>query len=121
MSFAMSRADAQRLHAILDEHVGVYRMDTMTPTAERIRQTKEDEFIEAYSTSIPEDYWFQGFGCHNAHLIFDSASGLRVEARNDSNVQAWLDRDVNPLLRDFNHRAVDLVDDEGNIVKGHTE
>lgn len=119
MSFAMSREDAQRLHSILDDHVGVFRMEYMSDRAENIRKTKEQEFLELYSTEIPEEYWFQGFGCNSAHLVFGSASGLRVESRIDESTQEWLDEKVNPLLRSFNHYAVDLMDDDGNIVKGH--
>lgn len=115
----MSQEHAEQLLHILDEHVGYYRYADMPARAEEIRQRKVEEFLTAYTTSIPAELWFQGFGCDSVHLVFDSKSGLHLESRLNNDVQEWFDAEVNPLLRHFNHDAVDLTDAEGNVVKGH--
>lgn len=65
----MSAADASNLYDLLDEHVGMFKFPHMSEAAKIFCQRKRHEFLDAYTTSIPEVFWFQGDGCSSAELV----------------------------------------------------
>ena len=65
----MSAADASNLYDLLDGHVGMFKFPHMSEAAKIFCQRKRHEFLDAYTTSIPEVFWFQGDGCSSAELV----------------------------------------------------
>jgi hypothetical protein len=95
----MTRAEAARLYSILDETIGVFREEDMSEKAMEFYNDKREEFIDLYSTEIPESYWFQGTVCLSASLIFDSIEGLHVVcSTGEAGSQKLVDEVVNPAL-----------------------
>jgi hypothetical protein len=100
MSCKMTRDDAARLYSILDETIGVFRMEDMSEGAVRFYETKKEEFLEFFSTEIPESYWFQGQYCTSASLDFNSIDGLHViNTSNDRESEKLIEEVVNPALK----------------------
>lgn len=77
-----SREEAERLHTILDEVIGVFRERQMTEAAQTYWDRKREEFISQFTAQIPSTYWFQGGGCKSITLHFDS-TGFRVVSGED--------------------------------------
>lgn len=101
MSCVMTRAEAARLYSTLDETIGVFREEDMSEKAIEFYEAKREEFIEQFSTEIPENYWFQGTVCLSASLIFDSIEGFHVVcSTGEAGAQTLLDEVVNPALKD---------------------
>lgn len=99
MSCVMTRAEAARLYSVLDETIGVFREENMSDKAIEFYEDKREEFIDLYSTEIPENYWFQGTVCLSASLIFDSIEGLHVVcSTGEAGAQKLVDEVVNPAL-----------------------
>lgn len=65
----MSAADASNLYDLLDEHVRMFKFPHMNEAAKIFCQHKRHEFLDAYTTNIPEVFWFQGDGCPSAELV----------------------------------------------------
>lgn len=109
MSYVMTRDEAKRLYSVLDEKVGVFREENMSDGALRFYKDKREEFIHAYSTRIPESYWFQGTVCLSANLLFDSIEGLHVVcSTGEPGAEQLIEEVVNPALRaaDFQYQTI---------------
>jgi hypothetical protein len=78
MTCFLTESDAQKLYEILDNGVGVFRSKSMSRGAERFHEEKKQEFLKKFSTSIPEEYWFQGVNIPSITLLFTSATGFKV-------------------------------------------
>lgn len=101
MSCAMTRDEAARLYEVLDRTMGVFRGDNMSDKELAFYTEKRQEFIEQFSTSIPESYWFQGTICASATLVFDSIENFHVVCISpDKQAQRLVEEVVNPELKD---------------------
>jgi hypothetical protein len=101
MSCVMTRAEAARLYSTLDETIGVFREEDMSEKAIEFYEMKKEEFIDLFSTEIPESYWFQGTVCLSASLNFDSLEGFHVVcSTGEAGAQKLVDEVVNPALKD---------------------
>lgn len=114
MSCAMTREEATRLYKTLDETIGVFREENMSDKAMAFYAEKREEFINLFTTAIPDSYWFQGTVCSSASLVFDSVEGLHVVCISpDRFAQKFIDEEVNPALvaANFEYFAYDDVVD----------
>lgn len=101
MSCVMTRDEATRLYEVLDKTVGVFREDNMSEKAMSFYMEKRQEFIETFSTAIPESYWFQGTVCSSATLVFDSVENFHVVCASPEKAsQKLIEEVVNPALKD---------------------
>lgn len=101
MSCVMTREEAARLYNTLDETIGVFREENMSDKALDFYHEKRGEFIETFSTAIPDSYWFQGTVCSSATLVFDSVEGLHVVCISpDRKANKVVEEIVNPALKD---------------------
>lgn len=71
----MSAADANILYDLLDEHVRMFKFPHMSEAAKIFCQHKRREFLDAYTTNIPEVFWFQGDRCSSAELVHNPDTG----------------------------------------------
>ena len=53
----------------------MFKFPHMSEAAKIFCQHKRREFLDAYTTSIPEVFWFQGDGCSSAELVHTPDTG----------------------------------------------
>lgn len=80
---AFTREEAENLYSILDENIGVFREEEMPESAQKFYEKKKQEFLDVFSTEIPETYWFQGTICRSVSLIKDPEHGFILKAEID--------------------------------------
>lgn len=75
---AISQTEAEKLHNVLDEFIGVFRYDNMPEDAVVIYNNKKEEFIEIFTKEVPENYWFQGTEFSSVNLVFHPIEGFKL-------------------------------------------
>lgn len=75
---AISHVDAEKLHTILDELIGVFRYDNMPEDAVKFYNEKREDFIKVFTKEVPEKYWFQGTEFKSVNLTFCPIEGFKV-------------------------------------------
>lgn len=99
MTMTLSSTQASSLYGILDEQVGVFREETMSSGAARFYEQKRDEFLETFTTAVPDVYWFQGFALPSVNLRHDSVLGFHITVDHADRQTSGLLEEVNALLR----------------------
>lgn len=74
----MTVEDALHLYNILDRSVGVFRQEEMPEGAVKFHEKKKEDFLNLFSTDVPESYWFQGVKIHSITLRLDGAKGFHI-------------------------------------------
>jgi len=74
----MTREDALHLYTILDKNIGVFRQEEMPEGAVKFYEKKKEDFLELFTTSVPESYWFQGEIMNSVSLNLDLDKGFYI-------------------------------------------
>jgi len=77
MTLALTPDSAARLYTMLDEAIGVFRVNDPSPRAQEFYEEKKAEFLQTFASGAPEVYWFQSEICQSAELHSNS-TGFEV-------------------------------------------
>lgn len=101
----MTEENATHLHSILDKTIGVFRDDEMPEKFMKFYEKKKQDFIDIFSTEIPQEYWFHGGEFRSLNLNYAPENGFSLEPVTD--VEGYL----KPILDQTNRklREADFV------------
>lgn len=74
----MTQEDALNLYGILDKNIGVFRQEDMPEKAVEFHVRKKEEFLNKFTTEVPESYWFQGVLLNSVTLTLDLENGFVI-------------------------------------------